>query len=127
MKKAFLGLAALLLAVAVTGTLLISSSKTEQLLKQTTTQAVRKPAPVGYVGVLFGYRDGKALQAAVVGKADTMQECLKDGADYVAHILEEAPPELNAVVACVPIPPSPPARQASNDPKPTDDQKVTRL
>jgi hypothetical protein len=60
-----------------------------------------------------------------------MQECLKEGQDLVGKVLEEAPPAITAVVACVPIPSAPPARQASSneDPptKPTEDQKVTKL
>jgi hypothetical protein len=60
-----------------------------------------------------------------------MQECLKEGQDLIGKVLEEAPTEITAVVACVPIPSAPPARQASRDgdrpTRPTDDQKVTKL
>lgn len=87
--------------------------------------------PVGFVELFIGYNDqGVPVIAQPVGQTQSLAECKEQGQREVTKILETdgVPSGAAGVVACIPIPPASAVTHApAKAPRPTEDQKVTKL
>lgn len=79
------------------------------------------PPASGYVGIVFGYIDGKVALAHIAGAAPSMDECVTKMKLVKQAVTAGAPPGASVAALCVAIPAAPPSVARADQDKPDDE------